>query len=181
MPKGLPEFEEKILPLAIAAGAGLPVAEITSHCDVALQTYYNRLSDPDSRSYFERWKAFTSGVVEKEIARRVQKVESAQSAEQKVSAIFARALTVSERMLKRVEEAGDNATAEDLKDIHRHFTKFFAPWAASQAPKRIEMGGNVTHTHVMVDETVNRVVSFEKKYAEMGMLSGEVVEGEVVP
>jgi hypothetical protein len=178
--KTLAELEEKILPLAIAAGAGLPVSEITSHCDVALQTYYNRLSDPDSKSYFEKWKGFTAGVLEKEIARRVQKVESAQSAEQRVSAIFARALTVSERMLSRVENAGDEAEMDDLRRIHKDFTKFFAPWAASQAPKRIEMGGNVTHTHVLVDETVNRVVAFEKKYAEMGYLPPAAEEAELV-
>jgi hypothetical protein len=178
--KTLAELEEKVLPLAIAAGAGLSVDDITALCDVATQTYYNRQSDPDAKTYFERWKAFTSTAVEKEVERRVRKIEASVSAEQRMSDVFLRALTLSEKRLKRAEELGDEITDDELKAIHKDFTRWAAPWAASQAPKRIEMGGTVSHVHTLVDETVNRIAAFAEKYQGQFLPPADVVEADVV-
>ena len=170
MPKTVEELEEKVLPLAITAGAGMPIETLTAHCGVATQTYYNRLEDPDAKTYFDHWKAFTAAAVEKEVERRVRKIESAQSNEAKIGAIFTRALALTEKALEKAEKLGDEATLDGLVEIHSKITVWASKFAASEAPKRVEIGGKVQHVHVLVDDTVNRISAFAEKYDSLNML-----------
>jgi hypothetical protein len=165
--------------LGICIGLGLTAEAAAEFCDVSRATYYNRTAkDPAT---FSRWRDFAAKLREKAIAPAIKKAEAVATNEERMSSVFLRALTLSEKRLERAEQLGEEISDEELRAIHKDFTKWAAPWAASQAPKRIQVNGEVVHTHQLLDETAIRLTAFLQKYEPTGLLPpAEVVEAEVV-
>jgi hypothetical protein len=95
--------------------------------------------------------------------------------------MFDRALAISEKALQRAEALGDSITAEEIAAIHKDFTLTFAKFSASEAPKRLEVGGQVEHVHHFLDDTLDRFTLFAEKYTPLGLLPpADVIEADVV-
>lgn len=163
----------------ICSGIGLTVEATAELCDVSRTTYYERTKK--NLPTFNRWHDFAAKLRERAIAPAIKKAEVASTNEERMSAVFLRALTLSEKRLERAEALGEEISDEELRAIHKDFTKWAAPWAASQAPKRIQVGGEVVHTHTLLDDTAVRLTAFLHKYEAAGLLPpAEAVEAEIV-
>lgn len=165
---------------AICRGLGLTVEETVSACGLSSnQTYYNRTAKDAAR--FDALRTFTEARAEQIVAKRVGKISTSVSNEERIGQLFGRALALSERLLSKAEEKGDDITLDELSEIHKTFTQWAAKYAASEAPKRIQVGGQVEHVHVLADETVDRLTKSLEKAERFGLLPpATVVEAEIV-
>lgn len=161
--------DELDIKIALCAGFGLSVERMLEVCDInSPQTFYNRQRKwPE---HFERWRSWSERAVLAAVDARVKKAEDTQKAEARITEVFARALRLSEKLLDKAEKLGDAASEKLLFKIHNDFTKWASNYAASAAPKRIQLSGEVHHTHALADETFNRVAAFASKYERMSML-----------
>jgi hypothetical protein len=163
----------------ICSGVGLTVEATAELCDVSRTTFYEHTKK--NLAAFDRWRRFGEQLKLKAIEPAVKKAEVASTNEERMSAVFLRGLSLSEKLLQKIEDKGEEATIEELRDIHKQFTRWAAPWAASQAPKRVQIEGEVVHAHTMLDETATRLTGFLGKYEAMGLLPpAEVEEAEIV-
>lgn len=77
--------------------------------------------------------------------------EVVEEAQTRIKRMFDRSFLLSEKLLERAEELGDEASIEQLMEIHKNMTMWAAKFAASEAPKRLKVEGGATieHIHVM--------------------------------
>ncbi len=160
------------LKLALCVASGLTVEESAVICGVSPGTYYNRTAK--NADYFEKWRSFAETVIEKAIAARTAKLKATQTAEDKIVSRLDSALKVTDRLLDHLTDdgaseacdtcgRGNAATVKELLAGQKQITQWVARFAASEAPKRLEIGGSVIHEHVvMLDDTVDSLRSFEQ-------------------
>lgn len=169
---------DKNIRIAICYGAGLPVERIKVLCDFKdPHTFYDRAK---KFADFNRWKDFAAAALAAVVESRVKREDSAMAAEVRIAEIHLRALKITEKLVERAEGKGDNISLKEAWKIHDSITKWSAQFAASQAPKRVQLLGEVKHTHILADETIDRMTRFADKYESRGLLPGQVVEAEVV-
>lgn len=111
----------------------------------------------------------------------------------RIQNLFTRAIALSEKALERAErlqqdgeelacrKCGDpvlvcsncsapfrtEMTLETLMKIHADFTVWGAKFSASEAPKRIEVGGRVDHVQVMDGATIDRLERFMAEHEKL--------------
>jgi hypothetical protein len=158
--------DELDIKLALCAGFGLSVERMLEVCDInSPQTFYNRQRKwPE---HFERWRSWSDRALIAAVDARVKKAEDTQKAESRITEVFARSLRLTEKLLDRAEREGDKASEKLLFRVHNDITKWAGTYAASTAPKRIQLTGEVHHTHEIADETFSRVAAFATKYERL--------------
>lgn len=177
------------LKLALGVGVGLTIADATSVCGVSEGTYYNRV---DKRpEFFDTWRAFASLLRNRALAAEVAKLKAGQKAEDKIISRLDAALKITDKIIEQLtgeDNAGrchecDRITPETMKELlaaHKAITQWVGKFAASEAPRRIAMEGNVQHTHRVVgDETIQRLTAFMQQNTAL-LPPADAVEAEVV-
>lgn len=75
----------------------------------------------------------------------------AERAEDRIKAVFDRSLRLTERLLQQAEMASEQpgeGVLPLLMEIHKNITVWAGKFAASEAPKRVEMKGSIDHAHI---------------------------------
>lgn len=137
-------FDDKELKLGIARGLDLTVEKAAELAEVSMSTANRWILDDK----IKRLISITRTVC----AQRTEKVtaEVANDARTRMSKIFDSALTKTEQLLRKMDEKGDNATVEELMEVHKYITMSAAKYQLSEAPKRIKIDEEHRHLHAHV-------------------------------
>lgn len=139
---------------AVLDGLGFTVEKASERIGVTRQTHYNDVGvDPE---FFRDLSSFVSTLKDEVIATEISRRQTALKAEDRIKAVFDRSFRITERLIDKAEEMGDEITVEQAMEIHKNITMWAAKFAASEAPKRVEVKGAFDHKHQVVihDETV---------------------------
>lgn len=153
------------LSVAVGKGFGFTHEECAEFAGVSISTVRRWDAAPQDQAF----KAVVLKVSAGLSIYKSRKITDAVStvvgtAEERIARFFDRAFRLSERLLKKAEEAGDNIKMSDLLVLHKEMTKWAAPFAASEAPKRLEVKTDHTETHVIAEETMSRLENFMTKH-----------------
>jgi hypothetical protein len=166
---------------AIAHALGMSWAETASLLNVGESTLYNRSAK--NAPFYDKVRAFTEARIAERDARAAARTANKSSdliasAQDRIKGLFDKAFLVSERAVHKALEDGDDITYEKALEVHKSFTTWAAKFAASEAPKRLQMEGQVNHNHRLVaDSTIQRLNAFMDKHQA---LLPEAVDAEVV-
>lgn len=172
--------------LAICVGLGMTSQEAADFCGVSRQTYYNRCEALP----FAEIRAFTQAAAEKTLALRIAATKSAQTAEEKIVSRLDSALQITDKVIAaltaddakgRCEECGrlEPAMLKELMAGQKAITQWVSKFAASEAPKRLQVEGTVVHQHEVCDELVQRLEAVIAKETLM-LGAADAIEAEVV-
>lgn len=161
---------EDTIKVAICQGLGLTqeqMLEVLGY--TARQTIYNHIArDPDLHA---RVRSFVEVTAAKTLSLKIAAAKATETAESKIIGRLDRALSITDRALKKLEDMEtdgiDTASLKELFAGHELITKWIADYAASRAPKRLKLEGEMKHTHIIADTTVDRIVAFGKKHADL--------------
>lgn len=103
-------------------------------------------------------------------------VEVKARAEDRVKNVFGRALTLTEKAIKKAEDKGDDITLEELMDIHNKITVWSSKFIVSEAPKHLKVGGEVIHTHELPSEAWERLEALQRKMIPAHYVSDRVID-----
>jgi hypothetical protein len=142
------ELSDDRIKVAIAYGFDSTNEEAAAFGDVSPSTSKRWKTDPEIRQISEAVGAYLSIYKSKQVKDAVG--DAVQSAEERIKALFTRSLRLTERVLQKAEEQGDAVSLDEAKYIHENIAKWAAKFAASEAPKRMQVEGSHTHTHVAV-------------------------------
>lgn len=175
--------------LGIAVALGLTIAEACDLCDVTSGTYYKRTENsPD----FEKYRAFTVLASQKSFAKQVAKVATAQTAEEKIVSRLDGSLKITDKIIKHLTEDEDYGRCAECKRIapdiikellagQKAITQWIGKYAASEAPKRLQINGTVTHEHVAIqDSTVDAIAAFQSHLQRLPLPPADVIEAQIV-
>ena len=152
----------------------MSVEKTAEFLGVAPNTVRNRIDG--NRQYVMAVKAETESVLAVSAAKKVE--ELVRPAEERIKSFFDRAFRLSERALERAEAQGEDIDIKTLMAIHKDFTVWSAKFSASEAPKRLEVGGGVEHVHTIGGEVVDRLTAFMSRHENL--LPPAAIEAEVV-
>ena len=156
-------------------------AETASLLNVGESTLYNRSAKHPA--FYDKVRAFVEARLAERDAKSAARTANKSSdliasAQDRIKGLFDKAFLVSERAVNRALEMGDDIGYEQALEVHKSFTTWAAKFAASEAPKRLEMAGRVDHQHHLVaDSTIQRLNAFMAKHQA---LLPEAVDAEVV-
>jgi len=142
------DLGEDRLKVAIGYGFGFSNAAAAEFGGVSESSAKRWKTDPEIVNVTEAVAACLSLWRSKQVKTAV--AEAVDNAEERIGRIFDRATRLTERAVKKVEDMGDNATLEMLMDMHKQITTWAAKYRVSEAPKRMQLEGSQTHTHVHV-------------------------------
>lgn len=176
--------------MAIAVGLGMTVEQAAESAGLQRATYYQRHEkNPD---FYNKWKSYTESAAEKTLALRIGAAKAAQSAEDKIVSRLDDALKITDRIVKelttddnagRCDECGRLST-DTLKDLiagQKAITQWVGKFAASEAPKRLQVSGAVMHGHVALqDDTVAALAGLMQHMRAIPALATSIPEAEVV-
>ena len=139
------EMPDNRMKAAVARGMGLTLAKAADFAGVT----------PTSLDLWQKLPEFTrvvtivSACKALDLAGVIQKANL--TAETRIRGVFERSLIMTERAIQKVEDLGDEATLATLMDMHAKVTVWASKFAASEAPKRLEVDSQtqVTHRHVL--------------------------------
>jgi hypothetical protein len=165
--------------MGVATGAGLTVEAVANLCGVVPGTYYNRTAKHPGP--FDLGRSFGQILRERAIAAEVTKAKVSEKAEDKIISRLDRALSLGDRAIDKLEAMGDTATLKDLLLAHKILTEFYADFAASKAPKRVQVEGGVAHEHrIVLDSTVDGLTAFAAHIQRLKLPAADAIEAEVV-
>lgn len=136
------------LKVAIAFGFGFSNNAAAEFGGVSESSAKRWKTDPEIVNVTEAVAACKSLWQSKNVKNAVS--SAVESAEERIGRIFDRATRLTEAAVKKVEEMGDNASLEQLMEMHKQITTWAAKYRVSEAPKRMQLEGSQTHTHVHV-------------------------------
>ncbi len=136
------------LKVAIAFGFGSTDAEAAAFAEKSIASAKRWKTDPEVRQVTEAVAAYLSIYKSKQVKDAVS--DAVESAEARIKRMFDRSLKLTERVLAKAEEQGDSVSLDEAKYIHENIAKWAAKFVASEAPKRMQVEGSHTHTHVAV-------------------------------
>jgi predicted transcriptional regulator len=151
----------------------MTVEKTAEFLGVVANTVRNRIDG--NRAYIMGVKGEVESVLAVSAAKKVEEI--VRPAEERIKSFFDRSFRLSERALQRAEEAGDDIDIKSLMAIHKDFTQWSAKFSASEAPKRLEVGGGVEHVHTIGGEVVDRLTAFMSRHEN---LLPPAIEAEVV-
>jgi hypothetical protein len=153
------------------------VEKAAEHVGIAPNTVRAHLDT--NRQYIFTVKSEVEAILAVSAARKVEEI--VKPAEDRIKSFFDRSFRLSEKALQRAEEMGDDIDPKLLVAIHKDFTVWASKFAASEAPKRLQMEGSVQHDHRLIGEaTIERLTSFMAKHDRLLPAGPEVIEAVVV-
>lgn len=161
------DLEDDRLRVAAAIGFGLTIEKTAEFAGVSGSTVKRWKDDPEIKGVaaivsagLSVWRALN---VDSELANINE------TAEKRIKRLFDRSFLLSEQALKRAEMDGDKVTLEQLMAIHENFTKWAAKYAASEAPKRLDVNQTTTKTvyHVVGLADAENILSTQKQLQQI--------------
>ncbi len=159
--------------LAVCLGLGMSQLKSAEYVGITDRTLLRHKAN--SPEFFDRNVAFVRGVKENALTNIV--AARSEQAEDRIKGLFNRAFKLTEKAIERAEKDQDDLTLAELIKIHKEFTVWSASFAASQAPKRVEVKGEVEHTHSLVPASV--FAAIQGVMREQKLLP-EAIEAQVV-
>lgn len=98
------------------------------------------------------------------------------NAEDRIKSLFDRAFRLTEKAITKAEQLGDELTLKELIQIHREFTVWSASFAASEAPKRLQVSGEIEHKHQLVPMSIFTALEGVMREQKLLPIEAEVVE-----
>lgn len=138
------DLDDDRLKTGIAFGFNASQEDTAEFAGKSLSTVKRWKTDPEIIRVSEAVAAYKSIDASKRVKNAV--TEAVGNAEDRIRRIFDRATRLTERAVERVEALGDNATIEELMEMHKQITVWASKYAASEAPKRISVEGTMEHT-----------------------------------
>jgi hypothetical protein len=170
--------DDSDIKMAVLVGLGASIEDAADFVNLGRQTYYNRSSNHPA--LYSQWIDFGKAAASRILAKHIVRAEKAASNEEKLISRYDKALAVMDKAIQKVETLGDEATLKELLEATRTITHFTAKFAASEAPKRLEVNGSVEHNYrVISDETVLRLTSFMEKNQNL-LVAADAIEAEVI-
>jgi hypothetical protein len=165
--------------MAIAHGLGLTAEDAADAAGLSRGSFYQRSDKkPD---FYEKWRSWASMIAARTIAKEVVKAKSSASNEEKLVQRFDAALSILDKAIQKVDSLGDEATLKDLNAAVRNITHFVAKFAASEAPKRIDISGKVTQeVRIAPTALFQRVATFALRNQRYLNAAQDALEAEVV-
>lgn len=162
------ELSETQVKLAAAEGFGWPTTETAQFAGISYDTAreYNKL--PTVRAIASAVAACKSIDSTRHLTAHLEHAKA--KAEDRIQSFFDRSFRLSEKALAHAEKLISDAEAEgketDLKlllALHKDFTQWAAKFSASEAPKRVEVGGEVEHRHVISLEEAKQLIRADQE------------------
>lgn len=160
--------------VALCLGLGMTQEQTAEYLGCVRQTIGNHL-DKNSK-FFDR----AINEVQTIKARAVTPVvnEVIEVAEERIKKLFNRAFAITEKVVSKAEGLGDDITLAQALEIHKSLTQWAAKFAASEAPRRVQLEGKVQHNHVQVPAAL--FAALEGVMREQKLLPPDVLDAEVV-
>lgn len=169
---GISEFDWRS---AICLGLGMSQEATGEYMNCARQTIANHIT--------KNTKFFDQIVLEVQTlrAKNTTKAElaTAVGAQERIKAVFDRALTITERLIEKAESLGDDLTLAEAMDIHKNLTQWAAKFVASEAPKRLQVESEHVEVHKIDDQTLMRLEAFMERHQQY-LPPADVKEAEVL-
>lgn len=173
------------LKAAVAFGFGATQEEAAEFCGKSVSTAKRHKEDPVLKQISEAIAAYKSIQESKQVKSAVS--EAIESAEERIKRLFDKATRLTERAVQKVEDKGDEATVEELMEMHKQITVWASKYTASEAPKRLQVEGSVQHEHkhFLPYSEVKRAILVGKEIDEnfgRPLIAGEsdVIDAEAV-
>lgn len=133
---------------AIALGLGFTNEEAAKFAGKSIDVVKRYKTDPPVQTVIAHVEAAVAIGRSKSIGEAVS--DASEAAEDRIKRLFDRTFKLTERLVQKAEELGEDATAADLMDIHKNITMWASKFAASEAPKRFDVNSKSTQLHVHV-------------------------------
>lgn len=145
--RGLTDASMKV---AVAKGLGGGHADAAQFAGCSIPSVASILQEPQELAFSELMQAvaaYKSISESKEISKSVNNI--IKSAKEEVKDLLYRSITVSKRLLTKMEQ-DDDPSFSDMMQIHQNFTLALSKFEVSEAPKRVQMEGKMTHEYKTV-------------------------------
>lgn len=165
-------------------GLGLTWEEAADQLGVSRNTLYNRSAKNPTQ--FEAIRSKVAAAVATRDAKTLSQAtgktaDMVATAHDRISGIFDKSFRLTERLIQKAEAEGDDVSLDRLMEIHKNITVWSSKFIVSEAPKRLQMEGNVEHSHRMVsDDTIQRLTTFMAKHQALLTAPADAIEAEVV-
>jgi DNA-binding CsgD family transcriptional regulator len=163
--------------IGICLGSGMSPERAATHLGVAANTVRNHIAT--NGDYILKVKSETETILAVNAAKKVADVVG--TAEERIKGLFDKAFRLTERAIQKAEDKGDDIELSELMEIHNRITVWASKFAASEAPKRLEVNGSVEQVHTLSGDVVDRLTAFMQKHQNLLPASRpEVLDAVVV-
>lgn len=162
---------------AIARGVGLTLQQTADVTQTSMSSVQRYLRD----DICPEIEAFTRGAAAMNHTIAVEGVQK--SATDRMEWVFDNSFKLTERLIKRALDKGDEATAEELMEIHKNITVWAAKYRMSEAPRRLQIDATHAHEHkhvVTLSEAKN-ILETRELIAQNSPLLEAVVDASGTP